>query len=229
MNSLIYLGEVPSDRQSVSETLAARGINYLRTEPSKIVPVVHLDHSLPPYDIYKNNLQGYIRAAATGTPVLLNDPYMPLESTFTLSCMPSKIPVIFSFGSRIRDETRDYLKQKYTLEDTLAKGKPALKGQMTFEEMKELIQDHNPVQTTPTSNTHINLASAKHLRLLHRILGAFFRLQQYPTRRDGQLTGFMDGSVDVAIPVDDEPDANMTIDTEEQVSLRAQDGGTGIS
>lgn len=219
MNSLIYLGEVPSDRQSVSETLAARGINYLRSEPSKIVPVIHLDNSLPPYDIYKNNLHAYIRAAVTESPVLLNDPYMPLESTVTLSCMPERVPVIFGFPSKVRDEARDFLKTEFRLEDTLAKGKPALRGSLTYEEMRTLIRDHNPVQITPSSNTHINLSTAKHFRVLHRIAGAFLRLQQYPTRKDGELTGYMDGAVDVAVPVDGET-MDTTQDDEDQVGFR---------
>lgn len=217
MNSLIYLGETPSDRQSVSETLTARGINYLRSEPSKLVAVVHPVSSLPAYDIYKNNLHAYIRAAHSKSPVLLNDPYMPLETTATLSCMPSKIPVIFSFTSKLRDETRDFLKSEFRLDDTLARGKPAFVGELTFEEVRTIVKDHNPVTTTPSTNTHMNLIAAKSYRVLHRIVSAFYRLQQYPTYKDGEMTAFMDKAVDVAIPVDNKEDVDMTTDAEEQV------------
>ncbi|DAD54840.1 TPA_asm: hypothetical protein [Armillaria mellea ambi-like virus 2] len=216
MNSLIYLGETPSDRQSVSETLTARGINYLRSEPSKLVAIVHSDFSLPPYDIYKNNLHAYIRAAHTKSPVLLNNPYMPIETTFTLSIMPGKIPVIFSFNSKLRDETRDHLKSTFRLDDTLARGKPAFTGELTFEEIRTVVKDFNPTLTTPSTNTHMNLIAAKSFRVIHRIAAAFYRLQQYPSHKDGEVTDYMRNAVDVAIPVDDKEDVDMTTDSEEQ-------------
>lgn len=220
MNSLIYLGDIPTDRQSVSELLASRGINYLRTEPSKVVPVVHPSFSLPPYDIYKNNLHAYIRAAHEKSPILLNDPYNIIETTETFSFFPSHIPVLFSFGSKLREEARDFLKQEFHLDDTVARGKPALKGELSFDQMRMLIRDHNPITTTPTSSSHINLSAAKDLRLMHRIANAFFRLQQYPTVNDEQVTDFMHEAIDVALPVGGKDDVDMTEDSEEQVRMR---------
>lgn len=217
MNSLIYLGEIPSDRQTVSERLASRSINYLRVEPSKIVPIVHSLYSIPSYDIYKNNLHAFIRAAATGNPVLLNNPYMALESKDVLSCMPTRIPVIISFPTKQREEARDLIKAQFRMEDTLAKGKPALRGELTFEEMGSLVKDHQPSTITPTSNTHVNLTNAKFVRILHRIAAAFFRLQQYPSFKNGETAERLGQRVEVAIPIEDKEDVDMTEDAENQV------------
>lgn len=148
---------------------------------------------------------------------------MVLDSRDTLSCMPNRLPVVISFPSKIREEARDLIKTQYKMEDTLAKGKPALRGELTFEEMGALVKDHQPSTTTPTSNTHINLTNAKYVRILHRIVSAFFRLQQYPSFKDGETAERVGKQVEVAIPIEDKEDVDMTEDAENQVILGNHD------
>jgi hypothetical protein len=214
MSSLLYLGESPKDQQVIAENLASRGINYIRIEPSKIVPVMYLENVVPSYTIYKNHIGAFIKAAVTKEPVTLDKCYFPLESTGQLSCAPVQLPVIFSFSTKLRDETRDAIKGKYKVEDTLAKGKPALQGLLTISQIRELVKDYEPIQTTASSSTHVNIHTIRDLRVLYRIVNAFVRTHQYPSMVDGDEDDKEGERVEVTVPVAKDVKDSMELDDE---------------
>jgi hypothetical protein len=177
MSSIVYLGTTPKASQAVSSDLRARGINLLKAAPCDIKALV-LTSAPPTYSIYKSNLAAYIRAAETGTHVLLSEPYLQ----FSNQSVPVFIPctsIIFSFDTVPLPETRDKIKAEFSAEDTMTRGKPALKAEMYLGNVRALVANYDPVQTTPGTSSSINLSAYKQFRLLHRLFDTFCRTQQY--------------------------------------------------
>jgi hypothetical protein len=177
MSSVVYLGTAPKSSQIVSSELKARGIPLLKAAPCDINPLI-LSDSTSSYAIYKHNLACYIRAAELEVPVLMNDPYKLFTSKKVPPFMVAP-KVVVTFNTPPASEIRDKIKSTFGADDTLVKGKPALVAPMTLAEIRELIATYNPVQTSPSTTTAINIAAYKQYILLHRLFDTVCRTHQY--------------------------------------------------
>lgn len=177
MSSVIYLGTLPRASQIVSSELKARGIPLLKAAPSDIKPLI-LTEAAANYGIYKHNLASYIRAAETGSSVLMNDPYKLFSSRSTPPFMANP-RIVFTFNAPPSTEVRDTIKARFAATDILVKGKPALVATLSRKEVIDLIDSYNPVQTSPSSTTAINIVAFKQYVLLHRLFDTVCRTHQY--------------------------------------------------
>lgn len=177
MPSIVYLGHLPKASQAVSTDLKSRGIPLLKAAPSDFKPLI-LSNSPPTYGVYKHSLSSYIRAAETGTHVLLSDPYHQFGNTALPPFMKNP-SIVFSFDTAPTSESRDALKATFSAEDTLVKGKPALKAELTLESVRSLISQYNPIQTTAGTTSSMNLFSYKQYILLHRLFDTLCKTHQY--------------------------------------------------
>jgi len=177
MTSAVFLGVPPKSSQVVSAELKSRGIPLLRAAPSEVKPLI-LSNAPPNYGIYKHSLSSFVRAAETGTAVLMSDPY----HLFSWRQIPSfaKHPrVVWNFNTPPAPESRDHMKQLFDADDTIAKGKPALVAVMSTKSVQDLVTQFNPVQTTPGSTSSINIQAYKQYLLLHRLFDTVCRTHQY--------------------------------------------------
>jgi len=192
MSSIIYLGKIPKATQVVSADLQERGISLLKAAPSDVKANVYPFDILPNYALYKHHLAPFIRAAETKEAQSLNNPYYLFTNKTTPSFFVNPL-VVWNYNTPQSAERRDYIKSVYRAKDTLARGKPALMATLTVDSLRSLLLEDNPIQTTASNATSMNIAAYKIYLLLHRLYETVVSTHQY----SGEPSEHWDGRLEI--------------------------------
>jgi hypothetical protein len=186
MSSLVYLGSPPRSGQVVSDSIREKGLELIRAAPRDFNANVWNDDIFPSHAMYIRNIHQFVEVARLGKAkyVLLGgSAYAALDWTgLPTTC---KTPLIaFSFHTKIKEEKWAELKDIYGARDTIMKGRPALLARLGIDQMKRLLAEENPITTTPTNDSCININAYRAYLTFHRIYDAICRTNQYPCYAD---------------------------------------------
>jgi hypothetical protein len=181
MSSLVYFGNPSRSSQLVSEELRLRGIDLVRAAPGEMTLVGSRSFDHPSYQHYLNYFHKVVESVITGSPSPFTHEtsFYPLRHTEVPQCVKDP-SIIWSYGSNITPELLDNVKSRFNAFETTAGGRPALGGVLSPLQMKNLIQDSHPVETTAFSLNSLNIQSYKVYRKLWSLVDVFFRIHQYP-------------------------------------------------
>lgn len=182
MSSLVYIGIPPRAGQVVSDSIRDKGLELIRAAPSDFNTNCWVEDTFPSHAMYLRNIHQFIEVAKSGRSRyirLANDNFEQMDwKGLPESC---KTPLVaFSFNTKVKEEKWQELKERYGARDTVMKGKPALLARLSTAQVKRICDEENPITTTPTNETCININAYRGYLSFHRIFDAICRVNQYP-------------------------------------------------
>jgi hypothetical protein len=180
MSSIIHYGAPLTGNQTVSEELRSRGINLLRSTPYQAFPLFTLSKTTMQYQLYTQNLATAFEAAIKNRFILASNVIRYYEPTTLFAPVFMRTPsVIWDYGKAIEGGNLSSIKERFNASDSQAKGKPALQAFLTPKQVKDLIDDTNPMTKTPSTTTAINIEAYRMYVRLHKLADLFLRCHQY--------------------------------------------------
>lgn len=182
--AIVHLGAPPTQKQTVSSSLADLGINLLRAQPGD-VPFEAWPRTIQlNYSLYRSHIALFMSCAADGVPITLQgaSSYKSLDYDGDVwnIAYPS---LVISWLKPIPDEVRDSLLGK-GWKNGVVKGKPVLiKDNPTIEDARDA-RETKAMMTTPTTPNLMNIQAFRMLLVIMKIAAVFIKTHQYPAFRD---------------------------------------------
>lgn len=196
MNAVIHYGAPTKAGQVVSAEVQTKGLNLVRTTPTLAFPEVDRKYTTPQYLNYQNNLAAAVEAAIENKYVYFKSSQHFYQPSTLFQSPYMRIPVVvWSYGREISGDSISQIRERYSGAETMSQGRPALLAALSPTQVKSLVQDTSPVQTTPSSSTNMNINSYRVYVRLHKLADLFFRIHQYPLiakEDEGQTQFFRD-------------------------------------
>lgn len=183
-SSVIYFGIQPTAKQEVADDVKAKGLNFLRVEPSKVITFGHPTTIQPNFAVYKSHLPLFIEAAMSGTKVTaMSNPFIPINAR-GLDILPIPFPSLYiSWQHEISEEVRDALRSN-GWKDTMTRGKTAMYHTKPSLDIVRSALETKPSSTTPAPENGINIFTFRKALLIVRLISTFLRIHQYPAFTD---------------------------------------------
>lgn len=178
--SLIYFGSVPTSSQLVSKENLSRGINLCRQAPSSLNIIGLKEYTHPNYELYLQYFPKALESARTATMTTFTTKtcYYPYngKNVPTYTRAPK---LVWTYADKKPTDFLDNQKARFSAIETTAGGKPALSAILSVSQVRDLIKDTSPVETTNPSVNAMNLRGYIAYRKLHALAHAVLRCQQY--------------------------------------------------
>jgi hypothetical protein len=204
MSSLVYFGTNPGPGGRISEENRSRGVNFCRAVPSAINIVGTRTYTHPSYELFLDYFPLAVRAARLSeqVPFGTKKPFYNFNGKNVAPfCQIPKI--VWSYGERKPQEFLDQQKARFNAIETTASGKPALTARLSVVQVRDLIKDTNPLETTDISVSTMNIFGYKTYRRLHALAHTIIRIFQYSLTDESTMLTNTRASSMVAIPTGD--------------------------
>lgn len=177
-NIVVYFGAQPSEGQTVSESLRAKGILLTKIETSKVVFHGGPTTVQPGFAVYKAYLPMFIRMAHGEKIVDFTDPFgtIPFED----KQIPLPFPdLVISWKYPVDDAVRAQLRE-LGFRDDVVKGRPALRYANPSVEIVKAALDRKANISAPTNEQAVNIFALRRCSTLRNIVSRFLDTHQYP-------------------------------------------------
>jgi len=176
----IHFGAPVKNEKSVPKEISALGLNFLPTSPSSVNMTVVNHFVQPGHALYKNFLPSHMKCAKSRIYLSTRvPPFHPIEES-ELSPAFDAPTMIWSTGTKLDAERIAQYKVDYGVKETQARGKLAFEMKYDATIWQKVKTEVNPITTTPTNTTNVNVAGMRVLFLLHKLVTQFFKTNQYP-------------------------------------------------
>jgi hypothetical protein len=177
MSSILHLGIAPTAGQSTTTELSTKGITLLKATPFALKAHIVLEQTQPLHNSYIHNLPAFVRSLEAATPILLRDQFHP--PAFNVMPTIAREPLIcWSYATRQTDDQVQTLRTDYRAQETQIRGKTAFVARMNAQQIGTLMAT-NPILTTATNSSCINIQCYRYYRLLWKLLSIVVRVNQY--------------------------------------------------
>lgn len=177
-NTTVYFGTQPSEGQTVSPSLAAKGIELTKIEMSKVAFSGGPTTVQPGFAVYKAYLPMFIRMAHGEEITDFTDPFGTIP--FDDRQIPLQFPdLVVSWKYPVDDAIRAQLKE-VGFRDDVVKGKPAMRLINPTVEAVNVAKNLKVNITCPTNEQSVNIFALRRCSTLRNIVSRFLATHQYP-------------------------------------------------